>query len=143
MSLCFSIRTLMAALFAILAVGACAARTVVPAGSQAPNAVAARERRPPGTMRLLYAAVGNGVQVYDTSTWQRIGTITKGLRNPTGLAVDGSDNLYVLGSKPYYYGEKVWVYAPGATSPSEVLTNVDDSSPYGIAVDAIGTVYVA
>jgi hypothetical protein len=87
----------------------------------------------------LFARHFPGVTVYPQrgSDQRRIGSITKGVDHPTGLAVDTSENLYVgnLGNST------VTVYPRASKGPSESLTNA--GAPYGVAVGRDGTVYVA
>jgi sugar lactone lactonase YvrE len=80
-----------------------------------------------------------GVTVYPERgiDQRKIGSITNGVKYPTGLAVDTSENLYVGNSS----GSTVTVYPYGSRSPSETLTSA--GVPYGVAVGRDGTVYVA
>jgi sugar lactone lactonase YvrE len=67
------------------------------------------------------------VSVYNTATGKFIRTITDGIYDADSLAIDGSGNLYVAS----YYGA-VTVYAPGASSPFETITD-GVSNPFAIA----------
>ena len=65
------------------------------------------------------------------------GYVTWGIQNPTGIAVDGSGNVYVIN----YYNSHVEKFS----SSGVYLGQVDSgqlSFPFGIAVDGSGNVYV-
>jgi hypothetical protein len=92
---------------------------------------------------LLYVAGGikspGWVTVYPQggSNQGKIGSITKDVDTPFGLAVDTSENLYVAN----YANSTVTVYARGSKSPWETLTGA--GMPDAVAVGSDGTVYVA
>jgi hypothetical protein len=92
---------------------------------------------------LLYVAgaikVPGWVTVYPQygSDQHRVGSITKDVDVPFGLAVDDHENLYVGN----YHNSTVTVYARGREAPFETLTGA--GKPVAIAVGRDGTVYVA
>jgi serine/threonine-protein kinase len=96
--------------------------------------------RSPDGSPLIYAAdeVNQVVWIVDQAgkNQKAIGSIT-GFSAPKGLAVDSSGNLYV--SDVTGSGGSIYVFAPGANSPSRTLTGVP--TPYSIAVDGSGNVY--
>jgi hypothetical protein len=69
---------------------------------------------------------------------QPVGTITKGISGPEGLAVDAAGNLYVTNSA----SNTVTVYPPGQLNPSTTYSN-GLAFPYGVSVGTDGTLYVA
>jgi sugar lactone lactonase YvrE len=76
-----------------------------------------------------------------------LSTVAVGLINPVGAAVDGSGNLYVVDSGDYYNSGfldgRVLEYVGGDSGP-EVVANAANGlvSPYGVAVDGIGNLYI-
>ncbi len=58
--------------------------------------------------------------------------ITDGVPHPVGVAIDGSDNLYVANR---LQSSNVVVYPPGRQSPSRTITD-GITSPVEITVDA-------
>lgn len=71
-----------------------------------------------------------------------IGSITSGLNRPAGMTVDKNGNLYVANESQIGSKYTVDVFAPGATSPTNVY-DTDLSSPTDVAVARDGTVYVS
>jgi serine/threonine-protein kinase len=70
------------------------------------------------------------------------GSITKGISDPFGLAVDKTGTLYVAnmtGGKNNF--GSIGIYKAGKSSPSLTITNGLDN-PYGVAVDSHGDVFV-
>jgi len=67
----------------------------------------------------------------------------EGLPDPTGLAVDGSGNVYVADSPNFSYAGAVKKMTPNCTSLS-CVTALDGgfTSPSGVAVDGSGNIYV-
>jgi sugar lactone lactonase YvrE len=65
------------------------------------------------------------------------------LHQPNDLAVDSKGNLWVTDS--YYFPGQIFIYPPGATTPSRVIEGRFVAYPYGIAIEAgaKGSVYVA
>ena len=58
---------------------------------------------------------------------------------PSGLAVDGSDNVWTAN----YYGNSVGQLAPNGTIVSSGYTNAALNHPQGVAIDGAGNVWVA
>lgn len=92
---------------------------------------------------LVYVAStgsSNFVNIYPAAVQspQPVGTITNGISNPQGLAVDTAGNLYVANNG----NNTVTVYPPGQINPSATYTN-GIASPLGLTVGADGTLYVA
>ncbi len=89
----------------------------------------------------LFVADGNsGVLIYDpkTANGAPIGSLTSGVDDPAGLAVDKSGALYVTNEG----ASTVTVYPKGHDTPK--LTIIPGiSEPYGIAVDSKGNVFVS
>jgi DNA-binding beta-propeller fold protein YncE len=81
------------------------------------------------TIRLFPANKKNPTQ---------IGSITDGINEPVGVAVDDQGTLYVANNG----NSTVTVYPAGQTTPSRTLTSQQIVYPNGIAVDNKGTIYV-
>jgi hypothetical protein len=100
--------------------------------------------KPPGEPILFVSdVVGSTVTMYDPNTPNPSpeGSITNGLYNPSGLAVDKSGTLYVSNFGPTYPGS-LSVYPVGQSSPTLTITH-GINGPEGIAVDKKGDVFVA
>ena len=65
-------------------------------------------------------------------------TITDGISDPLGEAIDAEGNLYVSN-----YPAAITVYAPGTTSPSETITGGGMVDPFGLALDGSGDLFIA
>jgi len=78
-------------------------------------------------------------EFYDGNTGSPNVTITSGLHNPEGVAVDANGTLYVANYANY---GTVTEYPAGSTLPSATITS-DLTQPTDVAVDANGTLYVA
>jgi serine/threonine-protein kinase len=105
-----------------------------PGGSTSNSAFA-----PLAKHRLLYLANDANVIVYPATENNPppIRTITAGLNQPAGVAVDSSGTLYVANTQ----GNNVTEYRAGESTPFRTISSgIDD--PEAIAVDANGTVYV-
>jgi hypothetical protein len=89
---------------------------------------------------IIYVSdFGTGtVDLFNATTLAPVGTISDGLSEPLGNAIDAAGNLYVanLGNNT------VTVYPLGQTSPS-LTYSTGLSGPIGVAVGADGTVYVS
>jgi len=100
------------------------------------------EARRDSSKAWLYVddTVGNAVYIYQLNKHgaSQIGKITNGVDAPFASTVDDLGNLYVVNR---VISGSVAVYAPGATSPSLVLTQ-DLTYPQGVAVDGSGDVWV-
>ena len=103
------------------------------ASTAAPTLVSARHKA-----AKVYVSQGgtNAVAIYNAAGHQ-VGQIG-GFGNPAGLAVDGGDNLYVADDA----NNVVDVFPPGATTPSRVLNDPNDT-PKEVAVGSDGTVYAS
>jgi sugar lactone lactonase YvrE len=66
----------------------------------------------------VYCACGAGVTEYTAGLGKRVRAITDGISSPQALVTDAVGNLYVANNYP----DSVTVYAPGATEPSETIT---------------------
>ena len=66
----------------------------------------------------VYCACGAGVTEYTAGLGKRVRAITDGISSPQALVTDAVGNLYVANN----YLDSVTVYAPGATEPSETIT---------------------
>lgn len=87
------------------------------------------------TMKIYIAdALQSVISIFDP-TGKLTGTITSGVLHPSGLLVDGNQNLWVANSKT------VTMYRSGQTSPARTL-NDENGSPDDISVARDGTVYV-
>ncbi len=80
--------------------------------------------------------------VYEVGEKKPTQVISKGIVQPTAMAVDSSNNLYVANSCGYpdCASGMVSVYKAGADSPYLTLSNV--GVPDAVVVDSAGTVYV-
>jgi DNA-binding beta-propeller fold protein YncE len=91
---------------------------------------------------LLYVAneAENTVTIYnaEAKSSNPIGTISHGIREPSGLAVDGQQNLYVANTG----GNSVTAYERGQATPFETLKD-GIISPIDVAAANDGTLYVA
>jgi sugar lactone lactonase YvrE len=89
--------------------------------------------------RLLYLSNDTDVIVYPANQNNPlpIRTITNGINEPEGLAVDSKDTLYVANNM----GNDVTEYRAGQSAPFRTISD-GISDPGGIAVDANGTLYV-
>lgn len=65
-------------------------------------------------------------------------SITSGISQPNGIAIDKSGNLYVAN----YYTNSVTIYAPNSNTPKTTLTN-GLNGPWDVKVDGFGNVYVS
>jgi DNA-binding beta-propeller fold protein YncE len=79
----------------------------------------------------------NAIKEWSASTQQVTTLVSSGL-NPTGVAVDGSGNVYIADT--LNNAIKEW-----SASTQQVTTLVSSglNSPYGVAVDGSGNVYIA
>ena len=90
------------------------------------------------TQPILFVAdlQNSVVRLYDPTTPNPSpeGSITQGISNPSGLAVDANGSLYVsnIGSSA------ITVYSPGKTKPR---LSIPTSGYYGIAVDSKGDIF--
>ncbi|MGB8908058.1 MAG: SBBP repeat-containing protein [Candidatus Cybelea sp.] len=92
-----------------------------------------------GTIYVADNCDGNDVEEYAKGSTRLLRSITTGISNPQGLAIDQSQNLYVAGGSP----SSITVYKLGATTPFETITGGGLTNPNGLAVDSSGNLYIA
>jgi sugar lactone lactonase YvrE len=86
----------------------------------------------------VYAnGTGSGPQVGFSSVAQS--SVVSGLSSPSGVAVDGSGNLYIVDSSNYRVLKET--LSAGIYSQSAIGSGL--SAPSGVALDAAGNVYIA
>jgi hypothetical protein len=120
----------------------CAGQTVPPeaaptaAGALRPNAGAtARSASHPLQNALMYASdmEAGKVLVY-TYPQGRLSMTLTGMDHPRGECVDSAGNVYVTNITSSYDGN-IYIFAHGASAPSEVLTFPDAIAPSACSVD--------
>jgi DNA-binding beta-propeller fold protein YncE len=128
----------------LVAAGGCASGPMpsAPASKGFRQTTYARSPLTGAANELLYVASSypSAVLIYDAQAKSSspIGTISKGISVPEGLAVDGQQNLYVANNG----NSSVSAYKRGRTKPFETLKN-GIITPIDVAVDTDGTLYVA
>src|SRR5579862_6717285 len=93
---------------------------------------------------ILYVASfpSNTIGEYDTSTGATINSsFISGLTYPTGLAVDGSGDLYVTNYNGYNGFVGVYNATIGTTINASLISGL--SFPVGVALGGSGNLYVA
>ena len=110
--------------------------------AQVPKAIL---RRPSGDLPVIYVSDTDTETVWivpqSGKKQKAVGSIT-GLWDPTAVAVDSSQNVYVAnteGGGIKYPPAGIYIYAPGSSIPSRVLTGIP--TPLWITVDANDNVY--
>jgi len=104
-----------------------------------------------GTLYVANSA-GNSVTVYapgatgDVAPTRSISGVATGLLGPTGLALDGANNLYV--TNPIGVNHSVTVYAAGASGDVAPIRTISGgstglNSPRGVVLDGSGALFVA
>lgn len=91
-----------------------------------------------GTIYVADNCSGNDVEEFSKGSTTLKTSITSGISNPLGLAMDKSQNLYVSN-----YPAAITVYAYGTTTPKETITGGGLADPFGLALDASGNLYIA
>jgi hypothetical protein len=91
-----------------------------------------------GTIYVANNCGGNDVEEYPKGSTTLKTTITDGISNPLGEAIDAKGNLYVSN-----YPASITVYASGAKTPSETITGGGMVDPFGLALDNSGNLYIA
>jgi streptogramin lyase len=104
--------------------------TLVSSGLNTPTALAVDR------LGDVFIADGNGIDEYNAAT-QQLGNLVSGLITPSGVAVDGSGNVYFgdLGTNV------VEVYSPGAQQVTTLVGGLN--TELGLAVDGSGNLYFA
>jgi hypothetical protein len=82
-------------------------------------------------------SASNDIMTYTTAGKATKPTITVGLNEPTGVAVDAQGKIYVSNA----FTSNVTTYKPNGQQTTPTISNID--GPRGIAVDAKGKIYVA
>jgi len=100
----------------------------------------ARDANPKHPWLYVAGFSNNVVNIYDQQRYGAplIGSLTQGMDNPCGLALDSQGTLYVTNDG----ANTVEVFPAGATAPSVTLSQ-DLDLPVAVAVDTNGDVYVA
>lgn len=91
-----------------------------------------------GTLYVADACNGSDVEEFAKGQTANPTVITNGISDPSGLAIDASNTLYVSNSPA-----AITEYAYGASSPEETITGDGLVDPDGLAVDKSGNLYIA
>ena len=91
-----------------------------------------------GTLFVADNCGGNDVEEYAKGKTTMKTSITTGISNPLGVAIDAAGTLYVSN-----YPASITVYPAGSTSPSKTITGGGMMNPFGLTVDLAGNVYIA
>jgi len=91
-----------------------------------------------GTIYVADNCGGNDVELYAKGSTTLKSTITTGISNPLGLAMDSSQTLYVSNYPP-----SITEYLYGTTTPSQTITGGGLTDPFGLAVDSSQNLYIA
>jgi hypothetical protein len=124
--------------FGVSLVAGCSSGTVtsLPVGSVAKRDLpATRQSSRPFGYALLADTQNNVIDVF-TRTGKLANQITSGIIAPSGLSIDGQNNLWVANN------QNVVMFAPGATSPTRTLAD-PNQLPADVNAASDGTVYVA
>ncbi len=87
--------------------------------------------------KIFVAGEANTVSTFASNGAPSVPTITAGLNQPSGIAVDAAGKIYVTN----YAGNSLTTYAANGVQISPTIVGLDQ--PYGVAVDASGKIYVA
>jgi hypothetical protein len=90
------------------------------------------------TLYVVDNCGGNDVEEYAKGSTTLKTTITDGISNPLGAAVDKHGTLYVSN-----YPAAITEYAKGTNTPSETITGGGMEDPFGLALDKSGNLYIA
>lgn len=85
---------------------------------------------------------GGEVLEYSPRLGKLLRTITDQVYNPTGLAFDASDRLYIANTYQYPAKGTISVYASGSSKSSYVIRD-EINDPVALAVSSAGELYVA
>jgi sugar lactone lactonase YvrE len=91
-----------------------------------------------GTLYVADNCGGSDVELYPKGSTKMSTSITNGISNPLGLAIDKTDTLYVSN-----YPASITEYPKGASSPSKTITGGGLTNPFGLAIDSRGNLYIA
>jgi len=91
-----------------------------------------------GSLYVVDNCGGNDVEVYGKGSTTLAGTITNGISNPLGAAIDKNGTLYVSN-----YPASITEYASGSSNPSKTITGGGMTDPFGLALDSAGNLYIA
>jgi serine/threonine-protein kinase len=91
-----------------------------------------------GTLYVPSNCGGNTVTEYAIGQTTPSLTITNGISNPLGTAIDRNQKLYVSN-----YPASITEYPLGATSPSKTITGGGMTDPFGLALDKSGDLFIA
>jgi hypothetical protein len=90
------------------------------------------------TLYVVDNCGGNDVEEYAKGSTTLKTTITDGISNPLGAAVDKHGTLYVSN-----YPAAITEYAKGTSTPSKTITGGGMEDPFGLALDKNGNLYIA
>jgi len=91
-----------------------------------------------GTLYVVDNCGGNDVEEYPKGSTTLKTTITDGISNPLGAAIDKNNTLYVTN-----YPAAITEYAYGTNTPSKTITGGGLEDPFGEALDSSGNLYIA
>jgi DNA-binding beta-propeller fold protein YncE len=91
-----------------------------------------------GTLYVADGCNGSDVEEFAKGQTSNPAIITDGISDPSGLAIDASNTLYVSN-----YPAAITVYAYGESTPEETITGDGLIDPEGLAVDKGGNLYIA
>jgi len=91
-----------------------------------------------GTLYVVDNCGGNDVEEYAKGSTTLKATITDGISNPLGAAVDKNNTLYVTN-----YPAAITEYTYGTNTPSKTITGDGMEDPFGEALDSSGNLYIA
>ena len=91
-----------------------------------------------GTLYVVDNCGGNDVEEYAKGQTMLLKTITSGVSNPLGIAVDAHGRLYVSN-----YPAAISIYGRGKTKPSKIISGSPMVNPCGLTVDQDGNLFIA
>lgn len=91
-----------------------------------------------GTLYVADNCGGNDVEEYPKGSTTESTSITDGISNPLGLAMDSKHTLYVSN-----YPAEITEYTYGSQSPAQTISGQGLSDPFGLAVDKSNNLYIA